>query len=111
MKNRHRAAQAFRMAAQSVIRSHCAFGAFSRRLKGRLGPAQALVATAHKIARTVYHMLKHRVPYHAIGAAEYNQRFRERELQYLQKKAAKLGYTLSLASPIIRQPELFLSTP
>lgn len=102
MKNRNRAAQAFRMAAQSVTRSHCAFGAFYRRLKGRLGPAQALVATAHKIARTVYHMLKHRVSYHDIGAAEYTQRFRERELQYVQKKAAKLGYTLSCASPIPR---------
>jgi len=55
------------------------------------------VATAHKIARTVYHMLQDRVPYHDIGAAEYNQRFRERELKYLQKKAAKLGYTLVLA--------------
>ena len=94
MKNRNRAAQAFRMAAQSVMRAACAFGAF-RRLKGRLGPAQALVATAHKMARPVYRMLKDRVPYHDIGAAEYNQRFRERELWYLQKKAAKLGYTLS----------------
>jgi transposase len=97
VKNRHRATQAFRMAAQSVSRSHCAFGAFSRRMKGRLGPAQALVATAHKIARTVYHMLKHRVQYHDIGAAEYNQQFHEREMRYLQKKAAKLGYTLSPA--------------
>jgi transposase len=97
MKHRNRAAHAFRMAAQSVIRADCAFGAFYRRLKGRLGPAQALVATAHKMARTVYHMLKDRVPYHDIGAAEYNQRFRERELKYFQKKAAKLGYTLSLA--------------
>ncbi len=95
MKNRNRAAQAFRMAAQSVIRSHCAFGAFYRRLTGRLGPAQALVATAHKIARTVYHMLKHRVPYYDIGAAEYNKRFREREMHSLQKQAAKLGYKLS----------------
>jgi hypothetical protein len=95
MKHRHRAAQACRMAAQSVLRSACAFGAFSRRLKGRLGPAPALVATAHKIARTVYHMLQARVPYHDIGAAEYNKRFRERK--YLQKKAAKLGYTLSPA--------------
>ncbi|HEY5863974.1 MAG TPA: IS110 family transposase [Candidatus Tectomicrobia bacterium] len=95
LKNRNRATQAFRMAAQSVSRSHCAFGAFSRRMQGRLGPAQALVATAHKIARTVYCMLKNRVPYHDIGAAEYNQRFREREIHYLQKKAAKLGYTLS----------------
>ena len=97
MKNRNRATQAFRMAAQSVSRSHCAFGAFYRRMKGRLGPAQALVATAHKIARTVYHMLKNRVQYHDIGAAEYNQQFREREMRYLQKKAAKLGYTLSPA--------------
>ena len=55
------------------------------------------MATAHKIARTVYHMLKDRVLYHDIGAAEYNQRFRERELKYFQKKAAKLGDTLSLA--------------
>ncbi len=97
LKNRNRATQAFRMAAQSVSRSHCALGAFYRRMKGRLGPAQALVATAHKIARTVYHMLKNRVQYHDIGAAEYTQRFREREIHYLQKKAVKLGYTLSPA--------------
>jgi len=65
--------------------------------QARLGPAQALVATAHKIARTVYHMLKDRVPYQDIGAAESNKRFRERGLKYLQKKAAKLGYKLSPA--------------
>jgi hypothetical protein len=92
LKNRTRAPPAFRLAAQSVSRSPCAFGAFSRRLKGRLGPAQALVATAHKMARTVYHMLTHRVPYHDIGAAEYAQRFRARERRSLQNKAAKLGY-------------------
>ena len=57
------------------------------------------MATAHKMARTVYHLLKDRVPYHDIGAAEYNQRFRERELQSVQKNAAKLGYTLSPVSP------------
>jgi transposase len=82
MKTRNRAAPAFRMAAQSVLRADCALGAFSRRLKGRRGPAQALVATAHKIARTVYHMLKERVPSYDIGTAESNKRFRERELQY-----------------------------
>jgi hypothetical protein len=82
MKNRNRAAQAFRLAAQAVLRADCALGAFYRRLKGRLGPAQALVATAHKMARTVYHRRKDGVPYHDIGAAEYNQRFHERELYY-----------------------------
>lgn len=97
MKKRNRAAQAFRLAAQAVIRSHCALGAFYRRLQGRRGPAQALGATAHKIAPTVSHMLRDRLPYSDIGAAEYNKRFRERELKSLHKKAAKLGSTLSPA--------------
>ena len=97
LKHRHRATQAFRMAAQSVSRSPWALGACSRRMQGRLGPAQALVATAHKIARTVSHLLKPRRQYHDIGAAEYTQRFREREIYYLQKKAAQLGSTISPA--------------
>jgi len=53
------------------------------------------VATAHNLARIVYHLLKDRVPSHDIGAAEYTQRFRTRAMHYLQKKAAKLGCTLS----------------
>jgi hypothetical protein len=100
MKHRHRAAQAFRMAAQAVIRSQCAFGAFYRRVQGRLGPAQALVATAHKMARTVYHMRKDRIPYHDISAAEYHKRFRERELQTC-KRSGKLA---------LRSPRLMAST-
>ena len=63
-KHRNRAAQAFRMAPQSVLRADCAFGAFSRRLTWHLSPAQALVTTAHTIARTVYRLRKGRVPYH-----------------------------------------------
>jgi hypothetical protein len=98
MKTRTRAAQAFRMAAQAVLRAAGAWGACSRRLTGRLGPAQALVATAHKMARIVYHLLKEPGPYSDMGTAESNKRFRERELHSLQKKAAKLGYTRSLAS-------------
>jgi hypothetical protein len=97
-KKRTRAAHACRLAAPSALRADGALGAFSRRFKGRLGPAQALGAPAQKIARTVYPMLRHPVPYHDIGALEYNQRFRERELQSLQKQAAQLGYTLALAS-------------
>ena len=57
----NRAGQAFRQAAASVGRSQCAFGAYDRRKNAHPGPMPALVATAHKIARTVYYMLKHRV--------------------------------------------------
>jgi len=60
-----------------------------------MGPLPAWVATAHKMARTVYYLLKHRVQYEDIGAAAYNQTQAERELVFLKKKAAKLGFILT----------------
>ncbi len=96
LKTDNRAGQASRsgQAAASVTRSNSAFGAFYRRKRAQLGPAQALVATAHKIARTVYFMLKYKVPYEDIGAQGYEAQQRERELAYLKRKAAKLGFDL-----------------
>jgi len=92
----NRAGQAFRMAAQSVAKSpNSAFGAFYRRLKARLGAKQAIVATAHKIARAFYHILKHRTPFHDLGGEEYERRAREREIKNLQKRAAKLGLVVT----------------
>jgi len=92
LKTNNRAGQAFRLAAQSVAKSPAsAFGAFYRRMKARLGGKQAIVATAHKIARAFYHMLKHRTPFHDLGGEEYERRAREREIKNLQKRAAKLG--------------------
>lgn len=95
LKTGNRAGQAFRLAAQSVSRSpHSAFGAFYRRMKAKLGPEKAIVATAHKIARCFYHMLKERTPYRDLGAEEYDHRQRARELAALRKKAARLGVQL-----------------
>jgi hypothetical protein len=55
----NRAAQAFRMAAYAVSRSDTAVGAYYRAMRARKGPQQANVATAHKLARIVYHLLKY----------------------------------------------------
>ena len=95
LKSDNRAGQAFKQAAASVIRSNSAFGAFYRRKRTQIGPQQALVATAHKIARTVYIMLKYKVPYQDIGATEYESQQRERELASLKRRAAKLGFDLT----------------
>jgi transposase len=92
----NRAGQAFRLAAQSVMRSrHNAFGAFYRRLCGRVGKKQALVATAHKLARTFYEMLKHHTPYQDLGADEYERQAQERELKRLRQLADKHGMDLT----------------
>ena len=97
IKTRNRAGQAFRLAAGSVMRANCAFGAFYRRQKARLGPAQAAVATAHLMARVVYRMLKYKVEYVPLSVVEYEKHYREQQIKYLQKKAAKFGFQLAPA--------------
>jgi transposase len=94
LKTKNRAGQAFRMAAQSVKKADCVFGSLYRRLKARLGPAQATVATAHAIARVVYRMLKYQVEYEKINLEEYEQKYKEQQIKYMKKKAAKLGFQL-----------------
>jgi hypothetical protein len=94
LKTKNRAGQAFRMAAQSVKQAVRVFGATYRRLKARLGPAQATVATAHAIARVVYRMLKYKVEYETISVEEYEKKYQTQQLKYMRKKAAKLGYQL-----------------
>jgi hypothetical protein len=97
LKVHSRANQAFRQAAHSVTRSDSSIGAYYRAMRARLGPKQAIVATAHKIARIVYHLLKTREPYREESAADYDHKRRERELKHLARRAQKLGYTLTVA--------------
>jgi transposase len=95
MKVRNRANQAFRQAAQSVAQSDSSYGAYYRAMRARLGPRQAIVATAHKIARVVYHLLKTGEAFEEESAEVYEHKRRERELKHLARRAQKLGYTLA----------------
>jgi transposase len=93
-KVRNRAAEALRLAAQSLHHSKSALGAFSRRLKGRLGPAKAITATAHKLACLVYRMLKFGQAYVDRGQEHYEKQYKERLLAQLQKRARQMGFEL-----------------
>ncbi len=55
------------MAAQSDSRSDSALGAFYRRMRTKHGGPKAITATAHKIARIFYHLLKYKEEYHDPG--------------------------------------------
>lgn len=90
----NRAAHALRLAAQSLHRSQSALGAFLRRLKARLGAPKAITATAHKLARIVYRMLRYGTEYVDVGQAYYEQRYQQRLLGSLERKARQLGYNL-----------------
>jgi hypothetical protein len=100
----NRATQAFRMAAYAVSRSDTAIGAYYRSMRARKGPQQANVATAHKIARIVYHLVKTGEAYVEQSAGEFEEQRRERELRRLAQRAGKLGYTLAPAPAISALP-------
>jgi transposase len=98
MKVHNRAGQALRQAAQSCARSHSAFGAFYRARAARSSAAEATVATAHKIARVIYHMLTRHEAFQPESIQAFDQRRQQREVKYLQKKAKSLGFTLQPAT-------------
>ena len=102
-KTQNRATTAFRLAAQSLSRSQSALGGFYRRMRAKHGPAKANKATAHKLARIVYHMLKNREAYVDPGQTHYEEQYQERTLRNLKRKAAKLGMDLV---PAVAQPSV-----
>jgi transposase len=91
----NKTAQIFRLAALSVSRSKTALGAFYRKMRGKLGGPKAITATAHKIAKIFYHMLRKRTNFKDVGQETFEKRHAEKDLANLKKRAAALGYDLT----------------
>src|SRR5262245_38635485 len=87
----NRAAQALRLAAQSLHHSQGALGGFLRRMKARLGAQAAVTATAHKLARIVYLALKHGLTYVRQSQEEYEAQMKAKQIKALRRKARQLG--------------------
>ena len=93
-KTKNRANSALRVAAQALHRNNSALGAFFRRMRAKQGPAKAVTATAHKLARIIYYMLRDRTPYQDPGAEQYEQQHQERLVRNLKRRAERLGMQL-----------------
>ena len=98
-RSNNRAAALLRLAAVAVGRTETALGAFYRRLSGRVGKAKAVTATARKIAVLFYNTLRHGMAYTDPGASYYEERYRQRVLTNLRRRAKSLGYVLQVADP------------
>jgi transposase len=101
-KGKNRVALALRMCAQSVGPTQTPLGQFYRRIKSRIGGKGACTATAHKLARLVYRMLRYGSEYVAKGMGEYESKMRVQQERVLRKKASALGYEL-VAKPFVAE--------
>lgn len=93
-KCQNRVANALRLAAQSLHHSKSALGAFYRRMMVRHGTPKAITATAHKLARLIYRMLKHGQTYIDQGQERYEQQYQQRLINGLRKQAQTMGFVL-----------------
>jgi hypothetical protein len=87
------------MAAFSLAKAKCALGAFYRRVRARHGGPAAITATAHKLARILYKMLRFKVEFVDPGEDYYLLKHKKHILRNLEQRALALGYRLSPASP------------
>jgi hypothetical protein len=98
-KIKNRAGHLFRLAAFSLHHSPTPLGNFLRRMKAKLGPKAATMATAHKIAVIFYTMVKNQVEYdETIWAARDSQREKRLEAK-IKRQAKQLGYELVPIAP------------
>jgi len=95
----NRTAALLRLAAVTVGRTDTALGAFYRRLSGRVAKAKAVTATARKIAVLFYNTLRHGMAYADPGASYYEERYKQRVLTNLHRRAKALGLVLQPAGP------------
>jgi transposase len=93
-KSESRARDTFRLCGQSLLGSISALGAYCRRMCGRLGQPKGITAAAHKLALLVYRMLKFGRDYVDIGQEQYEQKFKDRALKQLARRAKGFGFQL-----------------
>ena len=100
-RGKGRAAYTFRLAAWSLMRSKSYLGAHLRRQRSRLGAPKAITATAHKLARIFYAVMRYGVAYRKRSEEEFAVDHHKRMEKNLQRRAKELGYELRK----IGQPE------
>ena len=90
----NRVGQALRMAATAARSDRSAIGAAHRRRLARMDTAKAIKATAHQLARLIFHMLTRGEEYVARDLAEWEEERRDRMVANLQRQARRFDLEL-----------------
>lgn len=88
-------ARAIRLGAFGLQRTDSEMGQMLRRFKGKLGKAEGVTATAHKLARVIYGVIKSQRGYDEKEAFKITPQKLQRRCRRLQEEATKLGFALT----------------
>jgi transposase len=93
-RSANRVNRALRLAAQTLERSKSYLGNYYRKMRARHGAPSAITATAHKLARIIFHLLTTGKAYDESLFAVEEQRQRLHLENKLKRQAQQLGYQL-----------------
>jgi len=96
---KNRVANALRLGAHCLYHANNYLGEFFRRMRRKLGAAEAVTATAHKLARILYHVLRTKEAYNESVFLRHDQEAIKRAEDRLRKQAAKLGFQIVPQQP------------
>ena len=88
--------QVFRLCANSLKRNKTTLGYYFRHIQSRCGYSQAIVATAHKIAKIFFTMIKNRAEYDESKAGINERDLLERKIIMTQRRLDKLNRQLEV---------------
>jgi transposase len=85
LKKKNIAGQVLRMGASSLYGNKTALGEYHRRMSAKYGGKGAALASAHKMSRIIYKMLKDKVEFNFQMLADADQKYREKRIRHLEK--------------------------
>lgn len=89
-KKKNNAGQTMRMASCNLSRSKGPIGDYSRKMKARLGKKGGVVATAHKISKILYAMIKEQKEFDQNMLLVEQEKAKQKKIQNLEKQLEKL---------------------
>ncbi len=102
----NRATAALRLAAQSLLHSKSALGAYLRRKAAQIGMPKAITATAHKLAVIIYNMLRYGTEFVERSQDYYERMYQDRVLKNLNRRAKEMGYCLVKPEQCVSMPAI-----
>jgi transposase len=78
----------------AIKQKYSYYAVYYRRIAARRVRQRALVAVMHKLVIAIWHVLKHKVAHHKLGADYFTRRDPQRTMRQIIKQANAIGLTV-----------------
>lgn len=92
-RKKNYANQTLRMAASTLSRSKAPIGDYARKMRSRLGKKGGVVATAHKLSRIIYTMIKQQRSFDSDILNSEQEKWKQRRIKYMENQIRQLKKT------------------